>query len=174
MTCCLIRISEISGRGVVFRMEFLGVKEEAVLVVWQRIIPSYAFCGPEKGRFHRRRHIGPTGLAAEPVQGTALTLQRVDDVHGCDGLALGVLRVGDRVTNDVLEKHLENTTGLFVDETGNTLDASTTRQATNGGLRDALDVVAQHLPVAFGTSLAQSFASFSSARHVSFVQLSVK
>lgn len=58
--------------------------------------------GPEKGRFHRRRHIGPTGLAAEPVQGTALTLQRVDDVHGRHGLALCVLRVGDRVSDYIL------------------------------------------------------------------------
>jgi hypothetical protein len=152
-------------------LKWIFVKEE-VLFVFGRLFLRIYFCGPEKGRFHR--HIGPTGLAAEPVQGAALTLQRVDDVHGRHGLALCVLRVGDGISDDVFEEHFEDTSSFFVDETGNTLDASTTRQATNGGLRDALDVVAQHLPVAFGTSLAQSFASFSSARHVSFVQLSVK
>lgn len=120
--------------------------------------------------FHRLRqttHYRPTGLTAEPVEGTALTLQRVDDIHGSDRLALGVLRVGDGIADDVLEEDLQNAAGLFVDQTRNTLHASTTSQSTNGWLRDALDVVTQHLPVTLGTSLAQSFASFSSARHAS-------
>src|ERR1043165_1843890 len=110
----------------------------------------------------------PACLAAEAVQRPALALQRIDDVHGRHGLALGVFRIGHGIADDVLQEDLENAAGFFVDETGNTLDATTTRQTTNGRLRDALDVVAQHLPVAFGASLAQSFASFSSARHVSF------
>jgi hypothetical protein len=54
-------------------------------------------------------------LTTETVQGAALTLQRVDDVEGGDGLALGVLGVGDGVTDDTLEEGLEDTTGLFVD-----------------------------------------------------------
>src|SRR6218665_3810183 len=104
-------------------------------------------------------------LTAEPVEGTALTLQRVDDVHGRDGLALGVLRVGDGISDDVLEEDLEHTASLFVDETGDTLHTSTSCQTANGRLRNALDVVSEHLPVAFGASLAESFASLSSARH---------
>ena len=42
------------------------------------------------------------GLTAESVQSAALSLEGVDDVHGGDRLSLGVLRVGDGVTNDVL------------------------------------------------------------------------
>ena len=49
-----------------------------------------------------------------------------------DSIPLGVLRVGDRVTDDVLEEDLENTTSLFVDETRNTLDTTTTSETTNG------------------------------------------
>src|SRR6218665_2398139 len=104
-------------------------------------------------------------LTAEPVEGTALTLQRVDDVHGRHGLALGVLRVGDGISDDVLEEDLEHTASLFVDETGDTLHTSTSCQTANGRLRNALDVVSQHLPVAFGASLSESFAALSSARH---------
>ena len=54
-------------------------------------------------------------LATEAVEGTALALESVDNVEGGDGLALGVLSVGDGVTDDTLEEGLEDTTGLLVD-----------------------------------------------------------
>lgn len=54
-------------------------------------------------------------LTTETVQGAALALQGVDNVQGGDGLALGVLGVGDGVTNDTLEEGLENRAGLLVD-----------------------------------------------------------
>lgn len=54
-------------------------------------------------------------LAAETVEGTALSLEGVDNIEGGDGLALGVLGVGDGVTDDTLEEGLEDTAGLFVD-----------------------------------------------------------
>jgi hypothetical protein len=41
-------------------------------------------------------------LTAESVQSTTLAFQRIDDVHGSDGLSLGVLRVRDGITDDVL------------------------------------------------------------------------
>lgn len=53
-------------------------------------------------------------LTTETVEGTALSLQSVNDVERGDGLALGVLSVGDGVTDDTLEEGLENTTGLLV------------------------------------------------------------
>ncbi len=46
---------------------------------------------------------------------TALSLQRVDDIEGGDGLALGVLGVGDGVADDALEEGLEDSARLFVD-----------------------------------------------------------
>ena len=45
-------------------------------------------------------------LTAESVEGTALTLQSVDDIHGGDGLSLGVLGVGDSITDHVLQEDL--------------------------------------------------------------------
>ena len=66
------------------------------------------------------------GLATKAVEGATLTFESVDDVHGGDRLALGVLRVGDCVADDVLEEDFENTSSLLVDEAGDTLDTSTT------------------------------------------------
>ena len=56
-------------------------------------------------------------LASEAVEGTSLAFQGVDDNHGCGSLSLGMLGVGDGITDDVLKEDLQNTTGLFVDET---------------------------------------------------------
>jgi len=50
-------------------------------------------------------------LRAEAVQGAALALERVDDVERGDGLALGVLGVGDRVADDVLEEAARSAEG---------------------------------------------------------------
>ena len=57
-------------------------------------------------------------LTTETVQGAALTLQGVDDIQRGDSLALGVLSVGDGITDDTLEEGLENTTGFLVDHCG--------------------------------------------------------
>ena len=86
----------------------------------------------------RSRRLPGDDLAAESVQSTSLALESVDDVHGGDGLALGVLGVGDGVTDNVLQEHLENSAGLLVDETTDALHSATASQATDGRLSDAL------------------------------------
>lgn len=104
-------------------------------------------------------------LTAETVQGTALALESVDDVHGGDGLALGVLSVGDSVADDVLKENLEYTPSFLVDETGDPLHTSSSGQTTDSRLRDTLDVVTKHFAVPLGASLSQSFTALASARH---------
>jgi hypothetical protein len=59
-------------------------------------------------------------LTSESVQGSALTFQSVDDIHGCDCLPLGVLCVCDRITDDIFLKYFQYTTGFLVDKTGDT------------------------------------------------------
>lgn len=51
---------------------------------------------------------------------------------GRKDIPLGVLRVRDRVTDDILEEDLEDTTSLLVDETRDTLDTATAGKTTNG------------------------------------------
>jgi len=67
-------------------------------------------------------------LATEVVDSVSLTLQSVDDVQGGDGLALGMLGVGDGVADDVL------TASLLVDVIGDVLDAASVSQRRMAGL----------------------------------------
>ena len=110
-------------------------------------------------------------LGTETVEGAALALEGVDDVHGSDGLAASVLGVGHGIAHDALKEDLEDTAGLFVDEAGDTLDTTTACETADGGLGDALDVVAQDLAVAAGSTLAKSLSSFSAARHFEVVEV---
>ena len=104
-------------------------------------------------------------LAAETVQGAALALERVDDIHGGDGLSASVLGVGHGIADDVLEEHLEDASGLFVDETRDALDTTTASETADRRLRDALDVVTENLAVTLGAALSETLTTFTSARH---------
>ena len=96
-------------------------------------------------------------LTSESVEGTSLPLEGIDNIHGSNGLPLGVFGVGDSVPDDVLEEHLEDTSGLLIDEARDTLDTTTACQTADGGLGDALDVVPEHLTVTLSTSDVSEF-----------------
>ena len=102
-------------------------------------------------------------LTSESVECTSLTFQSVDNVHGGDSLPLGMLGVGDCITDDVLQEHLEDTTGLFVDESRDTLYSTSASQTANSRLGDTLDVITQHLSVPFCASLSQTFSSLTTS-----------
>ena len=104
-------------------------------------------------------------LTAKSVEGTSLPLESIDNVHGRHGPSLGVLCVGDCVTDHVLQKHLENSTGLLVNEARDTFDSTTASETTDSGLSDALDVVTKDLPVTLGASLSEALSSFAATRH---------
>ncbi|KAI6679828.1 hypothetical protein NL676_033709 [Syzygium grande] len=99
--------------------------------------------------------------AAEAVQGPALPLEGVH-VHGGDGLPAGVLGVGHGVADHVLQEDLQHPAGLLVDQAADALHAAPAGQTPDRRLRDALDVVAQHLPVPLRAALAQPLASLPS------------
>ena len=105
-------------------------------------------------------------LSTETVQGAALSLESVDYVHGGDRLPLGMFGVGDGIPDDVLKENLEDSTGLLIDKSRDTLDSSTASQPSDGGLGDSLDVVSQHLAVTLGASLSESLSSFTTSSHV--------
>ena len=104
-------------------------------------------------------------LSTESIEGASLPLECVDHIHGGDGLPLGMFSVGDSVPDHILQEHLENSSGLLVDEARDTLDSSPPRQTADCRLGDSLDVIPENLAMAFGTTLAQSFSSFSSSSH---------
>jgi len=57
-----------------------------------------------------------------------------------EDLPLRMLSVCDRVTNNVLQENLENTTGFLIDETRDTFHTATTGETANslwrGNIRD--------------------------------------
>lgn len=113
-------------------------------------------------------------LAAEAVEGTTLTFERVDDVHGRDGLPFGVFGISDRVPDDVLEEHFEHAASLFVYEAGDAFHSAATSESPDGGLRDALDVIAQYFAMSLCASFSQTFATLSSSGHLFVFRLSVR
>ena len=98
-------------------------------------------------------------LGTEAVKGLALTLEGIDDVEGGDGLAAGMLGVDDGVLDNVLEEGLEDLAGLVVHHAVDALDATTTGQTADSGLRDALDVVTEDLAMTLGVTLTTLSAS---------------
>ena len=102
-----------------------------------------------------------------------MALEGIDNIHSGDSLPLGVLSVGDSITDDVLKEDLEDTSGLLIDQARDTLDTTSASQTADSGLGDTLDVITQNLAVTLGASLAESLASFASSSHVDYF-LSVK
>jgi hypothetical protein len=105
-------------------------------------------------------------LTTEAVEGSALSLQSIDNIHGSNGLPLGMLSVGDSITDDILKEDLEDTSGLLIDEARDALDTTTAGQTADGGLGDALDVVTKNLAMTLSASLSKSLASFTTTSHV--------
>ena len=103
--------------------------------------------------------------ATETIDGSALSLEGIDDVHSSDGFSAGVLSVGDGVPDDAFEEALEDLPGVVVDERGDSLDASSAGQPSDCGLGDAFNrsLVASLL----GDSLCADF-SFSADSLSSF------
>ena len=121
------------------------------------------FGGPEKDRLICL--VKTKFSTAESVQGTSLAFQSVDDIHGGDSLPLCVLGVGNGITDDILKENLQDTTGLFVDQTGDTFDTTSSCQTTDCGLGDSLDVITQNLPVTLSAPLSETLSSFTTSRH---------
>ena len=99
-----------------------------------------------------------------------MTFKGVDDVHGGDGLPLGVFGVGDGISDDVLEEYLEDTSCLLIDESRDSLDSSSTGKTSDGRLGDSLDIISEDLPVPFGASLSETLTALTTSSHGALVK----
>jgi hypothetical protein len=73
---------------------------------------------------------------------------------------LGVLGVGDSVTDDLFEEGPKNTTCLIVNCGRYTLDSTTASKTANRWLCDPFDIVASVFEVTSGTRFPETFATF--------------
>ena len=80
----------------------------------ERSTLSGGFGGLEKGQ--SLLLVKRSCLTSESVQGPALAFEGIDNIHGGYCLPLGMLSVGDGITDDILQEHLEYTSGLLIDE----------------------------------------------------------
>merc|ERR1719499_1262270 len=95
---------------------------------------------------------------------SSLTLQGINHIKRRYSLSPCVLCVCDRISNHLLKKLLKDTSRFIVYQSGDTLHASTSRKTSNRWLRNTLDVISQDFSVTLGTSLAKTFATFSSSK----------
>lgn len=106
-----------------------------------------------------------TCLAAKSIQGASLPFQGIDYIHSSDSLSLGMFSVGNRITDHVLQENFEDTAGLLVDEPRDPLDTAMSRQAPDGWLGYALNVVTENLAMTLGAAFPKSLATFASSSH---------
>jgi len=77
--------------------------------------------------------------SSESVKGSSLSLESIDDVEGSDGLSLGVLSVGDWISDDVFEETSQDKSGLVIDQRADSLDSSSSGKSSNGWFSDSHD-----------------------------------
>uniref|UniRef100_A0A9J8C713 Histone H4 n=1 Tax=Cyprinus carpio carpio TaxID=630221 RepID=A0A9J8C713_CYPCA len=121
-------------------------------------------------------------LSSEAVQSASLSFQRVHDVHGGDGLSLGVLGVGHSIADHVLRDNIQGITkpairrlarrggvkrisGLIYEETRGVL-----KVFLENVIRDAVTYTEHakrktNLTMTLSSSFPESFTTFASSRH---------
>ena len=105
-------------------------------------------------------------LTSESVQSSALSFQSIYDIHSGDGLSLGMLGVCDSISDDIFQENLEDSSGLFIDESRDTFYTTSSSQSTDGGFCDTLDVITKNFSMTLSASLSKSFTSFATSRHL--------
>ena len=101
--------------------------------------------------------------STETVEGSALSLEGIDDIEGGDGLSLGVFGVGDGVLDNVLEELSEDNSGLVIDEGADSLDTTSSGESSDSWLGDTEDGVLDGLGgESLGSTLSSDFTELSS------------
>ena len=128
-----------------------------------KMIPKYQLTG---GKQSFPKIVEQNCSATEAVQGLSLAFQRVDNVERSDSLAASVFSVCHGIANDILQKDLQNSTRFLVYEAADSLDSSPSGEPADGGLCNAVDIIAQDLAMALGAGLAESFSAFPASTHL--------
>ena len=111
------------------------------------------------------------GSTSESVDGSALPLKSIDDVHSSDGFSSGVLSVGDGISNNTLKESLKDLSGIVIDEWWDSLDSTSSGESSDCGLGDALNwgsgvsLGGSSLGAHFSLS-SDSLSSFSLSGHI--------
>ena len=77
-------------------------------------------------------------LTTETVDCASLTFEGIYNIERSNSLSFGVFSVSDGISDDAFKEDFEDTSGFFVDETGDTFDTTTTCKTTDSWFGDAL------------------------------------
>ena len=101
--------------------------------------------------------------STETVEGSALSLEGVNDIESSNSLSLGVLGVGNGVLDNVLEEASEDNSGLVIDEGADSLDSTSSSESSNGWLGDTENGVLDGFgSESLGSSLSSDLSEFTS------------
>ena len=142
----------------------MGGNNDSQFVIFMVFFVFYKLCTKYESQIvpQKREY-----LTTESVEGLALPLKGVDNIHGGDSLPASVLGVGDGVTDDVLEESSQDEAGLVVDERGDSLDTTASGESADSRLGDAHDGGLERLLCeSLGTGLAVNFAELAALASV--------
>jgi hypothetical protein len=102
---------------------------------------------------------------AKVVEGAALALQSVYNIHGCHCLPMRVFRVDNSILHKVSDKNLKHSARFVIHQAGHAHHASSSSKPTDGRIADALNIIAQYETMTLSTALAEPFSSFTVSCH---------
>jgi hypothetical protein len=89
-----------------------------------------------------------------------LALESVNNIKRSNGLTLGMLGVGDGITDDTSEEGFEDAAGFLVNRGRYTLDTTAASKTADRGLCYTTNGIAGGFKVTSGTMLSKTFATF--------------
>ena len=95
-----------------------------------------------------------------------MPLEGIDDIHSGDSFSSGVLSVGDSISDNLLEERSEDSSGVIIDERGDSLDTTSSAESSDSGSSDTINSGSSGLSgVSLATSFANTFHSFTFSDH---------
>ena len=107
-----------------------------------------------------------SSLSTKTIKSTSLPFQGINDVHSGDSFSFSVFCISYSISDNILQKDLENTSCFLIDQPWNSLYTTSTGKTTDSWFCDTLNVVSKDLSVPLCTSFSQTFSSFSTAWHI--------
>merc|ERR1711976_97946 len=111
-------------------------------------------------------HITSTESVSETVESSTLSLESVDDVHSGDSFSSGVLSVCNGISDDLLKERSEDSSGVVIDEAGDSLDTTSSTESSDSWFGDTVNSGSSGFSgVSFSTVFSNTFHSFTFSDH---------
>nr|CDP93707.1 Bm6506 [Brugia malayi] len=110
-------------------------------------------------RLLKEKHFNPNTNNPTPH----MTSLDIYNIHCCNCLSFRVLTICYSVTYDILQKHFQYATCLFINQSRNTFHTTTSCQTSNSWLCYSLNIVTQHFTMTLRSTFSKSFTAFTTS-----------